>query len=96
MAEDDYQSNWRGARRYQFDEEARRKKWAMRSRDDVVEFRRVKWADPEKKLKVLAEDLHQVSEQRAWLERISIRQFCLLALVVAAITFCGVAFLADQ
>ncbi|TXR46618.1 hypothetical protein [Phyllobacterium endophyticum] len=54
MAEDDYQSNWRGARRYQFHEETRRKTLAVRSRDDVVEFRRIKWADPEKKLKVLA------------------------------------------
>ncbi len=66
MEKEDYQANWRGARRYQFDEEARLKKQA---RDGVVKFRRVKWADPEQKLKVLVEDLQQVPEQRPWLDR---------------------------
>jgi hypothetical protein len=69
MEKEDYQANWRGARRYQFDEETRLKKLAMQSRDGVVKFRRVKWADPEQKLKVLVEDLHQVPEQRDWLDR---------------------------
>jgi hypothetical protein len=56
MEKEDYQANWRGARRYQFDEETRLKKLAMQSRDQVLNFRRVKWADPEHKLKVLVED----------------------------------------
>lgn len=71
MEQEDYQGNWRGARRYQFDEETRLKKLAMRSRDQVVKFRRVKWADPEQKLKVLVEDLRQVPEQRARPERLA-------------------------
>lgn len=126
MEKEDYQANWRGARRYQFDEETRLKKMAMQSRDGVVRFRRVKWADPEQKLKVLVEDLHhvpeqragperrvewpdleqklkvlekdfhQIPQQRAWIERISTRQFCLLAFSMGAIAFCGVAFWAGQ
>ncbi len=52
MATDDYQANTRGARRYQFDEEARRK---AAERKRVTPFRRLKHGDP-KKLKVLVED----------------------------------------
>ena len=60
MADDEYQANWRGARRYQFDEETRRKKAALESRGaSIHKMRRVKWGDPEQKLKVLVEDLQQ-------------------------------------
>lgn len=78
MDKEDYQANWRGARRYQFDEEARRKASVLQTNDDVVQFRSVKWADPEQKLKVLAEDLPQPDERGAWLARLPIRSFYML------------------
>lgn len=53
MATEDYQANYKGARRYQFDEEARRKAAARRR---ITPFRRLKHGDP-KKFKVLAEDI---------------------------------------
>ena len=63
MADDEYQANWRGARRYQFDEETRRKKAALESRGaSIHKMRRVKWGDPEQKLKVLVEDLQQTQK----------------------------------
>lgn len=94
MEQEDYKANWRGARRYQFDEETRLKKLAMQSRDQVVNFRRVKWADPEHKLKVLVEDFDPPAPRRDWLDRISTRLFCLLSAMACVVVFCGVAILA--
>jgi hypothetical protein len=94
MEKEDYQANWRGARRYQFDEETRLKKLAMQSRDQVLNFRRVKWADPEHKLKVLVEDFDPPAPPRDWLDRMSTRLFYLLIVVACVIVFSGVAILA--
>lgn len=67
MATEGFQANWRGARRYQFDEETRRKREALiakQSREsaaghehtNVEVFRQIKHEEPEK-LPVLIEDL---------------------------------------
>jgi len=67
MTTEDFQANWRGARRYQFDEETRRKREALiakQSREsasgqehtNVEVFRQIKHEEPEK-FAVLVEDL---------------------------------------
>ena len=66
----------------------------MQSRDQVVNFRRVKWADPEHKLKVLVEDFEPPASPRDWIDRISTRLFYLLIAVACVVVFCGVAILA--
>jgi hypothetical protein len=87
MPDDNYQANWRGARRYQFDEEARRKASALQTTADVVNFRRVKWADPDQKLKVLSEDLPQPYDRSAWLDRLPTRSFYVLVAALSAVVF---------
>ena len=94
MENEDYQANWRGARRYQFDEETRLKKLAMKSRDQVVSFRHVKWADPEHKLKVLVEDFDPPPPPRLWLESMSTKLFYVLLLMACVVVFAGVALFA--
>lgn len=70
MADDEYQANWRGARRYQFNEETRRKKAALeKSRASVHQMRFVKWGDPQEKLKVLAEDFHASPMSVPWIDQ---------------------------
>ncbi|ATU91438.1 hypothetical protein B5P45_17570 [Phyllobacterium zundukense] len=94
MEKEDYQANWRGARRYQFDEVTRLKKLAMQSRDQIVNFRGVKWADPEHKLKVLVEDFDPPPPPRVWLDRISTRLFYFLIAVACVVVFSSVLILA--
>lgn len=43
MATEDYQANYKGARRYQFDEEARRKAAARRRAEGITPSTRIPW-----------------------------------------------------
>lgn len=51
--------------------------------NNIYQFRRIKWGDPKPKLKVLVEDL----QRRMWLERLSLRAFCLLICFASVTTF---------
>ncbi|MCA1868462.1 hypothetical protein HW571_22565 [Agrobacterium genomosp. 3] len=50
---------------------------------NVYNFRRMKWADPRPKLKVLAEDL----KRKSWMERLSSLSFAVLVLSLATLVF---------
>jgi hypothetical protein len=51
--------------------------------NNVYKFRRVKWANPREKLKVLAEDL----QRKFWLDRLSSLQFALLVAGLSVVAF---------
>lgn len=53
--------------------------------NNVYKFRRVKWADPREKLKVLSEDL----QRKVWLDRLSPGRFWMLVAALSAIAFVG-------
>lgn len=59
--------------------------------NNIYKFRRIKWAAPKPKLKVLAEDIRRTF----WIERISKRKFAALVVFVALAAFLAVAAAAE-
>ncbi len=59
--------------------------------NNIYKFRRIKWADPKPKLKVLTEDIRRT----LWIDRISNWKFAALVMFVALAVFLTVVAAAE-